>query len=104
MRNFISKDVTNFLLRKVEMKILMFFNCSVAVPTVAHFIELYKEHCYFDNSFTECDDTSSLKDQFENMILFYQDISLESEYLYFFKNVILLIDYYVLIVFYMGHL
>lgn len=83
MRNVISvKDVTNSLLRKIEMKILMFFNGSVAVPTVAHFIELYKEYCYRDKDFSKNATASSLKDQFESMLLFYQDVSLECEYCY----------------------
>lgn len=83
MRNVISvTDVTNSLLRKIEMKILMFFNGSVAIPTVAHFIELYKEYCYRDKYFSKNEAARSLKDQFETMLLFYQDASLDSEYCY----------------------
>lgn len=78
MRNVISKDVTNLHFRKVEMKILMFFDCSVSIPTVAHFIELYKEFFYCDKDFYRFEFASTLTDKFERMILFYQDTALES--------------------------
>lgn len=78
MRNVISKDVTNSHFRKVELKILMFFNFSVTLPTVAHFIEFYKEYYYCDRDFYDKEVATILKDKFDNMILFYQDISLES--------------------------
>lgn len=78
MRNVISKDVTNKHFRNVEMKILMFFNFNVAIPTVAHFIEFYKEHFYCDQDFYHPQLANILKDKFDKMILFYQDKSLES--------------------------
>jgi len=77
MRRIMSKSVTNSHFRKVEMKILMFFNCSIAVPTVAHFIEFYKEYFYCDTR-SNHKVSSILKDKFDRMILIYQDISLES--------------------------
>lgn len=77
MRSFLSKDITNSHFRKVEMKILMFFNCSIAVPTVAHFVEFYRECFYCDTRFNR-KVSNSLKDKFDKMILIYQDISLES--------------------------
>jgi len=78
MQNVISKDVTNSHFRKVEMKILMFFEFNVAVPTVAHFIEFYKDHFYCDNDFYHNEFSSILKDKFNRMIISYQDASLES--------------------------
>jgi hypothetical protein len=78
MRNVISKDVTNSHFRYVEMKILMFFNFNVAIPTVAHFIEFYKEHFYCDQDFYHPELKDILKDKFDKIILFYQDKSLES--------------------------
>ncbi|XP_060873590.1 cyclin-J-like [Metopolophium dirhodum] len=78
MQNVISKDVTNSHFRKVEMKILMFFEFNVAVPTVAHFIEFYKDHFYCDNDFYHNEFACILKDKFNNMIISYQDASLES--------------------------
>lgn len=78
MRNVISKDVTNLHFRKVEMKILMFFDCSVSIPTVAHFIEFYKEYFYSDKDFYRFEFASILKDKFDRMILFYQDTALDS--------------------------
>lgn len=78
MHNIISKDVTNSHFRNVEMKILMFFNFNVAIPTVAHFIEFYKVHFYCDQDFYHPKLSDILKDKFDKMILFYQDASLES--------------------------
>lgn len=78
MCNAIGKDVTNSHFRKVEMKILMFFNFSVALPTVAHFIEFYQEYYYSDRDFYDHKFSSILKDKFHSMILLYQDLSLES--------------------------
>lgn len=72
-----SKNVTNSHFRKVEMKILMFFNCSIAVPTVAHFIEFYRDYFYC-NTHSNHKVSSVLKNKFDRMILIYQDISLES--------------------------
>lgn len=79
MRNIISKDVTNSNFRLVEMKILMFFNFNVAVPTVAHFIEFYKDYFHCDQDFYNYTVGSILKDKFDRMVLFYQDITLESK-------------------------
>ncbi|XP_050439989.1 cyclin-J [Adelges cooleyi] len=78
MRNVISKDVTNLHFRKVEMKILMFFDYSVTVPTVAHFIEIYKEYFYTDRDFCNHPAADMIKEKFQTMILFYQDLSLEN--------------------------
>ncbi|XP_050548972.1 cyclin-J [Daktulosphaira vitifoliae] len=78
MRNVISKDVTNSHFRKVEMKILMFFDHSITVPTVAHFIEFYKEYFYTDRDFSNHAVPDMMKEKFHSMILFYQDLSLES--------------------------
>lgn len=78
MQNVISKDVTNSHFRRVEMKILMFFEFNVAVPTVAHFIEFYKDCFYCDNDFYQSEYGSNFKDKFDRMVLSYQDASLES--------------------------
>lgn len=77
MRNLLSKDITNSHFRNVEMKIFMFYNFSIAVPTVAHFIEFYREYYYCDQHFDH-EVPYSLKYKFDHMILIYQDIALES--------------------------
>lgn len=77
MRYILSKEITNSHFRNVEMKILMFYNYSISVPTVAHFIEFYKEYYYCDQHFNH-EVPSNLKEKFDRMILIYQDISLES--------------------------
>jgi len=91
MRNIIGKDVTNSHFRLVEMKILMFFKFNVAVPTVAHFIEFYKEYFHCDRDFYNYEITNVLKNKFDSMILLYQDIVLESKYWFILYNFDLLI-------------
>lgn len=78
IRNVICKDVTNSHFRRVEMKILMFFNCNVAIPTVAHFIDYYKEYYHRERDFYNYEAASILKDKFDSMVLMYQDITIES--------------------------
>lgn len=78
IRKVIGKEVTNSHFRLVEMKILMFFNYNVAVPTVAHFIEFYKQYYFCNREFYNHEVGNILKNKFDSIVLFYQDITLES--------------------------
>lgn len=75
---WVTKTISKTTLRNIEMKILSFFNFDVTVPTVAHFIEFYKEHFYYDKYYFNHIVPDDLKSKLDDMILFYQNVSLES--------------------------
>lgn len=77
MYSCVGKNVTKSTFRSIEMKILTFFNFNVTVPTVAHFIEYYKEYYYYDKYFYNHEVPGHLKRAFDSMILVCQDLALD---------------------------